>query len=290
MPNFFSFLSDKISGTKTNDQEYRAARLQMLNTELGINNLKNILRNFNSYTEPLMKYFKSINDSMTRIYKDTPFQHFVSSITYKHELILNEIDNYNKDIAKILTKTSEFDTLFEKAKESQKLREEKRKTFEHYEEKLQKLENDQKKHKNFDLLSRNEEKYRAAAKEYIDISEKSFELIKSSLKLSWDLINQVLGNLITGEKNVFEKISAHYIHFNDVGGNLKGIKEATFAPDSVEDNTYYDPTKYVQCQTLYKKNKGTFVHVFLRKTNSFGKVPEDREKRFVNIKDEFELM
>ena len=262
----------------------------MIKTESGINSLKSILKSFNIYFEPFCKYIKTLNDALNQIYKDTPLISEIELITTNHELILKDIDNLGKIISKLYSKTSEWDTIFEKAKEVKKVREEKRKNFDHYEQKLLKIEGDQNKKKNTELLIRNQEKYSKALKEYLEISEKSFEVINNSIKLSWELTNPIIGELFLSEKNLFEKISSHLINFGNATYVLEEIMNKTFNPENPEETEkFYDPKKSIRSKTLMRRNDDNFdyVHNFVRNTNTFGKPPKDKEIKFMEIKDDF---
>jgi hypothetical protein len=296
MPNFWTkagqFISEAISDNKTKDEDYQLLCNQMIKTESGINSLKNILKNYNAYSDPFCKYIKTMNDSLYQIYKDSPLITEIEHINFKHELILKEMDNIGKIITKLYSKTSEWDTIFEKAKELRKVREEKRKNFDHYEQKLLKIEGDQNKKKNTDLLIRNQEKYSKALKEYLEISEKSFEVIKNSIKLSWELANPILGELFKSEKNLFEKISSHLTDFGNVTNDFQEIMDKTFNPENVEETEkFYDPKKCIRSKTLMKRNDDNFnyVHNFARNTSTCAKGFKDREIKFMEIKDDFSI-
>ena len=294
MPNFWTkagqFISEAITQNKTTDEDYQYLCNQMIKTESGINSLKSILKSFNIYFEPFCKYIKTLNDALNQIYKDTPLISEIELITTNHELILKDIDNLGKIISKLYSKTSEWDTIFEKAKEVKKVREEKRKNFDHYEQKLLKIEGDQNKKKNTELLIRNQEKYSKALKEYLEISEKSFEVINNSIKLSWELTNPIIGELFLSEKNLFEKISSHLINFGNTTYILEEIMKKTFNPENPEETEkFYDPKKSIRSKTLMRRNDDNFdyVHNFVRNTNTFGKPPKDKEIKFMEIKDDF---
>ena len=291
MPNFWTkagqFLSETLLKNKTTDEDYQYLCNQMIKTETGINVIKNLLKNYNSFSEPFYKYIKTINDSLNQLYKDSPLIIEIEVITNKHELILKEIDNLGKIMSKLYSKTSEWDTIFEKAKEIKKVREEKRKNFDHYEQKLLKIEGDQNKKKNTELLIRNQEKYSKALKEYLDISGESFEVIKSSIKLSWELANPIIGELIISEKNLFDKISSHLTDFGNVTNDLKKIMDKAFNSENDEESeNYYDPKKSIRIKSLLKKNN--YIHNFVRNTSTCAKGFTERELMFMDIEDELE--
>jgi hypothetical protein len=291
MPNFWTkagqFISEAISKNKTKDEDYKFLYSQMKDKESGILTLKSILKDFASFSEPFYKYIKTMNEAIYEVYKDSPVKVQIELIINRHELMIKDIDNLSKIILKLYSKTSAWDTIFDKARASKKERDEKRKNFDHYEQKLLKLEDKNTKKNNSEQLDRNKEKYSKALKEYLDTSEKSFELIKNSIKLSWELTNPIIGELIISEKNLFEKISQHLFDFANITSDLKEIMDKTFNPEATDDNFFYDPKRCIRSQTLMIKNEDNYIHTWIRKTNSFGKVPINREQKFMEIKDDF---
>ena len=291
MLNFWSkagqFITEAITGDKTKDDDFQSLCTKMTTIEEGINSFKTILKGHKLYSEPFCRYLRTLNDCLKKIYNDSPFQSEIQPVIFRHSIILQEMENLGKILAKLFSKTSEWDTIFYKAKELIKVREEKRKVFDHYEQKLLKLEDKNTKKNNAEQLARNQEKYSKALKEYLDTSEKSFELIKNSIKLSWELTNPIIGELIISEKNMFEKISQHLFDFANITNDLKEIMDKTFNPEATDDNFFYDPKRCIRSQTLMIKNEDNYIHTWIRKTNSFGKVPINREHKFMEIKDDF---
>ena len=53
------------------------------------------------------------------------------------------------------------------------------------------------------------------------MSEKSFEVIQNSLKLSWELTNPIIGELLLSEKNLFQKMSLTLNDFGDISKTLE---------------------------------------------------------------------
>ena len=232
MPNFWSkagqFISEKISGSRTKDDDIEKACEKMKNTEKGLSSLKIVLQNFLSYYENFNKYFTDINTALKLIYEDSPFYNFTEEITCKHQIIQSELDEMNKKINIILSKTTEWNIIFNSAKEQIKIREEKRKVYDHYESKLSKInKNNQKKDLKF--IERNESKFSKAASEYVEISEKTFNVINNSLKLAWELTNPIVDEIITTEKMLFDGISKSFNEKN----HMTWVKAATSRPMTV---------------------------------------------------------
>lgn len=296
MPNFWTkagrFISETILNNKTTDGEYTLLLNQMIKAETGINSLKSLLKNFNSYIEPFNKYIKTLNDALNQIYKDSPLKAEFEHYTYLNELILKDFDNLGKIINKLYSKTSEWNTIFVQAKEIRKVREEKRKNFDHYEQKLVKIEGDPNKKKNTELVKRNQEKYDKALKEYLEISAKSFEVTQNSIKLSWELANPIVGEILMSEKDLYEKIAFHLKDLDNVTSDLESIMNKAFNSDNSEEiqkKASYDPKKSIRIKKLMKRNEENFnyQHNFIRNTSCVTKGITDREALFMAIKDDF---
>ena len=101
------------------------------------------------------------------------------------------------------------------------------------------------------------------------------------------MTNPIIGELIISEKNMFEKISQHLFDFANITNDLKEIMDKTFNPEATDDNFFYDPKRCIRSQTLMIKNEDNYIHRWVRKTNTFGKVPIKREHEFMEIIDDF---
>ena len=66
---------------------------------------------------------------------------------------------------------------------------------------------------------------------------------------------------------------------------MKLILEQEYNPELIKDNnSSYDPKKYIKSKLL-KNKKINYEHTFVRNTKTFGKVPAERQEKFINIKD-----
>jgi len=282
--NAAHYISDVFTyDEKTTDVDYQHLCDKMTNIENGISSLRTILKEHKNYVEPFCQYIKTLNESIKIIYDDSPLKSYVDNIILRHELILKEIQDLCKKLNKLNTATSEWSTIFKKAKESIKVREEKRKTFDYYEQKLLKIDKNKKKIKEF--VQRNQEKFNVASKEYIEASQKSFEVIKSSIKLSWELTSPIVGDIIVSEKNFFEVNSSHLYEFSTIIYDFKEILMRAFNPELNKDKQDYDPKKYIKSEKFRKKKENNYQHTFTRKTNTFGKLPSGKQELFLSIKD-----
>ena len=256
MPNFWSksgqFLSEKFFGSRTNDEDFNKVCETMKNTEKGLSSLRSVLQNFLTYSENFKKYFKEFNSAIQLIYINSPFTDFVEEITVKHQVIQAELEETNKKMNNLFSKTSEWNIIFNSAKEQIKTREEKRKTYDHYEGKLSKInKNNSKKDKKY--IERNEAKFSKAASEYVEISEKAFNTINNSLQVAYELTNPIIDGIITVEKTLFQNLSTSLSCFKNNLERFTEIKNNFYNPNINKENITYDPIKYMNEKDLMKK-------------------------------------
>ena len=286
------YMLDEISSAKLKELDYKTACIQMSHTEAGINSFRSLLKNFSSRVEPFIKFIKEFDISIKKIYKNTPFNSYIDSIIHSQELIISEIESLTKEILKLHSKTSAWNLIFEQAKEQKKIREEKKKKFEHYVQKLQKIEKDPKKKKNDELILRNEQKYKTAAQEYVETSEKSLDVINCSLILSWNLINPIISDFILIKTKTLNNIIFNLNDFSNIKEKFEEIKES-----KKEEIFYKLPKRYNRKSAIalsihlkaISNNENNIENNDLsygRVTNSFGKIPLERYKKFYEIQDE----
>ena len=289
MPNFWSkagqFISEKISGSRTQDEDFTKACEKMKNTEKGLFSLKTVLQNFISYSENFKKYFSDFNSSIKLIYMDSPFYNFTEEITCKHQIIQAEFEELNKRMNILFSKTSEWNIIFDSAKEQIKTREEKRKVYDHYEGKLSKINKSNKKDQKY--VERNEGKYTKAASEYVEISEKAFNTINNSLKIAYELVNPIIDEIITNEKKLFQGIGQSLNCFTNNNERFMEIKHNLDNPNINKDSITYDPMKYMNEKDLMKRislNRTMNSNLFHTKRFSNPNISENILKKNTNPK------
>ena len=142
MPNFWTkaeqFIGESLKGPRTKDKEFDKLTEKMKTVEIGLSNLKQILQKMPTILNQLELTFRELIISINQIYNNSPFKDVTKEIQKKQELIEIEFSNFSKTISKIFSKTSEWTKIFNISKEQIKLREDKRKIYDHYEKKNRK--------------------------------------------------------------------------------------------------------------------------------------------------------
>ena len=256
MPNFWSksgqFFSEKFFGSRTKHDDFNKLCETMKSTEKGLATLRTILQNFKIYTENFKKYFTDFNTALKLIYANSPFVDFIEEITVKHLIISSELDEVNKKMNILCSKTSEWSIIFNSAKDQIKTREEKRRVYDHYEGKISKLNKNHGK-KDQKYIARNESKFSKAASEYVEISEKTFNTIVNSLRVAYELTNPIIDSILTEEQKLFKNLDKSMECFGNNNERFKEIKNNYDNPNINKDNITYDPTKYMAEKGLMKK-------------------------------------
>lgn len=277
MPNFWSrgwqYLEEKFGGTVTEDKDFENILKRIDKTEKGLATLRTVLQNFNSYIEKFCSFFADLNNALNIIYENSPYYLFIEEFVCKQQIINTHFEDLNKLVIKLYSRTSEWDRIFESAKSQLEERENKRKIYDHYEKKLLKI---QKSSSDKKYIRRNEEKYTMAASEYVEISEKVYNLLQDSLKLSWKLTNPVVSDLIIGEKNLFDGISLSLSCFKDNRKRFAEIEYSLSNPNSKRKIFNYDPLKYMKEKDIIKK-------ISVRRNMSYGVIPVKEEDKFQRI-------
>lgn len=258
MPNFWTrtiqYFSEKLSGARTLDSDFEKVCKKMSDTEKGLSQLKTCLQNILPYTQSFVKYFEDINSALQLIYDDTPYYEFTEEILCKHQIIQSQmIENFNKKLNKLYLRTSEWENIFTQAKMEIELKEKNRKVYDHYEEKLVKITKGGWKSKDEKYVGRNEAKYSKAASDYVEVSEKAFETIHNSLKLTWELTNPIVSDIVNIEKDFFKDIYTCLNCFVNNNERFTEIKNNLYNPNSNKDIFTYDPVKFMNEKDLIKR-------------------------------------
>ena len=129
-------LGEKLGGQITIDKDFEKLLAQINRTEKGFSSFRSILQNFNSYVDKFSTFFTDLTNALTLIYSDTPYYVFIEEFLVKQQIIKVHIEDMSKLLVKLLSKSSEWDKIFEEGKKQLIERENKRKEYEHYEKKL----------------------------------------------------------------------------------------------------------------------------------------------------------
>jgi len=144
MPNLWTKTTQKIAeafnGPRTSDVEFDTKMEEMKITELAIAGLKQAIQNFSSNSLSIKNLCRDIYGCIRIIYdKKSPYYDISNEIFETHFEIEKIYKNTYSNMQNLYSRTSEWNQMFTKAKALLHQREEKRKDFDHYDRKLEKI-------------------------------------------------------------------------------------------------------------------------------------------------------
>ena len=93
------------------------------------------MQNFNTYIEKFPKFFTYISTALKLKYSNTSYYPFTEELLFKQQLLNVHLDDMNKLIIKLCSRSSKWDKIFEDAKKKLVERENKKKEFDDYKKK-----------------------------------------------------------------------------------------------------------------------------------------------------------
>lgn len=144
MPNFWSNTTQKIyeifQGPRTKDTEFDAKVEEMKMHEKSLMGLKGMFANFYKNTQGIKSMCKDVYTSLGLPYSEnSPYFQFSNEVVKTHQEIERLYDILAEVIGNLSTQTAQWDKYFFEAKENITRREEYRRVYDHYDEKLEKL-------------------------------------------------------------------------------------------------------------------------------------------------------
>jgi hypothetical protein len=287
MPNFWTKTTQKIaeafSGPRTKDNEFDLKMEEMKRVEKGISGFKHLLNNFLHYTISIKNMSKEFASSIKGVYeKESPFSLIANDLIDAHIDMEKFYDDFHNNVQKLVSKTSEWNSLFSQAKVELNKRESSRKTYDHYDGKLEKIYKERAERirknlqmessKEIEFVERNERKYKKASEDFMKASEVTFTTVQTILDRRYSLINPVISQFVEDERLFFSSISNLFKKFESIGTKFRGISS------SLEKTIItYDPTKHIRGKELCKdSNKSP-----REKSNHIGiQENEEEDKRY----------
>lgn len=144
MPNFWTktsqSLSESLNGPRTKDKEFDNKVEELKLIEKGVMGVRMIFQNFLNQTISLKNVYRDIHNSVKNAFERTsPFYETATDICTVHLEMEKIYTNFNENVYKLYSKTSEWGVLFEQAKKAVEHRDSLRKVHDHYDEKLEKI-------------------------------------------------------------------------------------------------------------------------------------------------------
>ena len=144
MPNLWSSTTQKIYeafyGPRTKDTEFETKVEEIKFAEKHLQGVKTIFFNFTKNTQGYKNTCKEVYSHLAMAYSEnSPYWATVVEITQVYQEIERIYDIMAEKISMLASQTAEWDRNFDDVKKNIAIREEYRRTYDHYDEKLEKL-------------------------------------------------------------------------------------------------------------------------------------------------------
>jgi len=148
MPNlitkFTQSISEAFSGPRTKDVEYDNKIIELASIENALNKLRQAYKEYENLTKGFKNLNKQIKESIKIIYSNTHFAPLYEIIDDVRDSINHNYEKKIKNINNIISKSTEWLAGYENTKHIIDQRQNLRKIYDHYDEKIENLINKRK--------------------------------------------------------------------------------------------------------------------------------------------------
>jgi hypothetical protein len=276
MPNFWTkatqFVDESINGPRTKDEEFSTKIKKLKEIEKGMEILTTLIKDFSKNTEQFKTFNSKLAESINYIIQDEHTVTFINEIMSKYKYFL---DYYNKFVMEICVLNNYISSWQEEIKNIHKQidkRDDKRKIYDHYDEKLEKIKKSSKKDSNY--LQRNVDKFTTAKNDFNAASKEANKLIDSFFNNRFNLVKPVLSQFFKAESsfyiNIYNEIIKHKNINLNLGNNIPECSRNNFNDDWFCNNN--------QQQNKKTQNNNHFEPLF----GIIEGIPENRNRSHTN--------
>jgi len=144
MPNLWTTATQNIfeafQGPRTKDIHFNGKMEEVKKLETGIICVKRTLENVKKNSEGMKNIYSELSESLHYLFeRKSPFSKILNKVLDTNDDLIKVHEKFNTYVTQLMSRTSEWDQIFTKIKTSFDERENKRKTYDHYDEKMEKL-------------------------------------------------------------------------------------------------------------------------------------------------------
>lgn len=264
MKNTFNKLTQSLfeafKGPRTKDfeyekmtQEYQIGKERMFSLKSVIDNYPSSLENYTLTINLLKSNFEIIFDKD----KGNYFQ-FISNVASAHKALNDKLVSMFSKIEQLKTSMNRWTENCSSVDTKLALREEKRKNFDHYDEKMAEMLEERNKiilkgkipnEKDDEKYVRNIKKYQIAAKEYIEATNDAYKHMCFLLDSRYENISNSVVDLVEIESAFFNEASYIFNFFKNCRSNVMAIRQ-NFLPTKRD----YDSSNFIRGKSLLNLN------------------------------------
>ena len=238
MPNFWTkttqFIGETLNGPRTKDEDFTNKFTQIKNVEKGIMNIANLIREFERISEQFKLFTTKLSEAITTIIQQDNNARVAKLIAEKYDLLTKHYNTFISEVKAINTPVEslreDIRSLYQKIEK----REELRRVYDHYDEKMEKLKAATKKDKSY--MQRNEEKYNKAKNDYSTQAHDTSNAMKDFMNNRFNAIKPILLKFMTAENKFYTNIYNVILSNKDIGAT----KSASGYVYNKDDDWFYE--------------------------------------------------
>ena len=237
MPNFWSSMLQQayecFNGPRTVDYEFEKKAQETKLVKEQIYQIRSIITGFPQRTAGIQAVCSDIFNSFSLPFeKEKCYYGFADDVCNAHKALEKAYLACTDLISKLGADTGLWVSSFQEVDELLKKRVEARKTYDHYDEKMEKLVKERNEKltkgkkesvKDVEVFERNEEKFRNAATEYISLSNQAYYKMQELLDSRYKLITPIMVNFIEEERKFFNQAAKIMNYFNNLAPRVQQL-------------------------------------------------------------------
>ena len=259
MPNFWTQTTQAIyelfNGPRTVDTEFEEKQAELKAAITSMSQITNLITNFQSQTSGLQSFCQNLYTNLPKAYSgNSIYIPFIVDLCDTHKKIEYAYLNCCAVLKNIQIKNQEWDNLYNEVRSAMEKREESRKIYDHYDEKMEKLVKErneklqkriEENSKDIEKFERNDGKYKRAANDFIQLSNYCYNKMQELLDLKYKILNPLICTFVNEEKKFFDSCSSFFNKFDNASQKLFGLDQG-FKKTPIN----YDATKHVRAAKL----------------------------------------
>ena len=238
MPNFWSKITQEayecFQGPRTIDYDFDKKVQELHLTKEKIFQIRSIITSFPQRTLPLKSMYEEISSSFGLVFdRNSNYYAFMDDVCNAHRALLNAYLECCDLMKRVSESCSNWESQFLEVENDLKKRLELRKTYDHYDEKMEKLVKErntkfnkgkEESESEIQKFENNEEKYRKAALAYVECSNAVYAKIQNLLDLRYTMVSPVVGNFLEVERLFYVKCAQTMSYFDGVSPKIKRLE------------------------------------------------------------------
>ena len=234
-------------------QEYNISKERLLNLKSLIESYPSKLDGYKKTLDNLILSFEVVFDGVQGMYNK-----FINDVVTRHKSLNEKLMNMFTRIEGLKEEMEKWTKNCSTVDEKMKLREEKRKTFDHYDEKMGDLFEERQKifakgnkptEKEEEKFLRNIKKYKDAANEYVVATNDAYKFMCLFLDTKYEIVSIGIAEFLDIELIFYHEAAEIFKYFQNIKRNVLTIKQ-TFSPPVRN----YEASNFIRGKALLNLN------------------------------------